>query len=84
MFKFLKFTLDITAIREFVAKLITSTLNGSDAWDILQVISTSVRKFPHSDAVALLSTLLSEWTGYIEMAGMKGEDYYGLLLELFK
>ena len=67
-----------------MAKLITSTLNGSDSWDILQVISASVLKSTHSDALGLLCTLLSEWNGYIEMASMKGEDFYGILLELFK
>ena len=74
----------MVAIREFVAKLITSTLNGSDAADILQVVSLSVQRSSPADASSLLSTMLSELTGYIELAGMSGEDFYGLLLELFK
>ena len=67
-----------------MAKLITSTLNGSDSSDILELIRAAVLKSAHSDALGLLGTLLSEWTGYIELANMKGEDFYGILLELFK
>lgn len=67
-----------------MAKLITSMLNGSDSWDILQVIAFAAAKSSQTNAFSLLSTFLSEWAGYIEMASMRADDFYGLLLELFK
>ena len=70
-------------LRDFLGKLISSTLNGSNAWDIFQLIRRSLQKSeePH---FAFISTILAEWISLLEIANIPSSDFYSKLLDLFK
>ena len=75
--------LDIIMLRDFLGKLISSTLNGSNAWDIFQLIRRSLQKSeePH---FAFISTILAELISLLEIANIPSRDFYSKLLDLFK
>jgi hypothetical protein len=73
----------MTMMREFLGKLISSTLNGSDSWDIFQLIRRSLQKSEES-AFVFVSTILAEWISLLELSTIPARDFYGKLLGLFK
>ena len=88
--------LDIVMIRELLGKLISSSLNSYDSWDIFQLIRRTVQKLtsneqsedsassPQSEAYAFISTLLAEWISLLEGSSIPARDFYTKLLDLFK
>lgn len=88
------YLLDITLIRELIGKIISSTLNNTDSWDIFRVLSHSVNilqekeKDDDEDSAgglfSFLSTFLSEWISLLEISGIPPSDFYGKLYEIFK
>ena len=70
-------------MREFLGKLISSTLNGSDSWDIFQLIRRSLKKSEES-AFVLISTILAEWISILETSAIPARNFYGKLMVLFK
>lgn len=81
-------------MREFLGKLISSSLNSYDSWDIFQLIRRTVHKLPSletsedsaapSEACAFISTLLAEWISLLEGSNIPARDFYTKLLDLFK
>lgn len=82
-------------IREFLGKLISSSLNSTDSWDTFQLIRRTVQKIissneesedsgSNSEAFAFISTLLAEWISLLEGSGIPARDFYSKLLDLFK
>ena len=75
-----------------MGKLISSTLNGTDSWDIFQLIRRSLTLKPsNSDSEELresnftfISTLLAEWLSLLEVSNIPAKDFYSKLLDLFK
>lgn len=82
-------------IREFLGKLISSSLNSTDSWDTFQLIRRTVQKIissneesedsgSNSEAFAFISTLLAEWISLLEGSEIPARDFYSKLLDLFK
>lgn len=76
-------------MRDVLGKLITSSLNSYDSWDIFHLIRRTVQKSaeePDNDneAFAFISALLAEWISLLEGALIPARDFYSKLLDLFK
>ena len=74
--------LDIQVLREFLGKLISSTLNNLDSWDIFHLIRKSVEK--SDEPTSFISIILAEWINLLDSANLSSCDFYPKLLNLFK
>jgi hypothetical protein len=72
-------------LRDFLGKLISSTLNGSNSWDIFQLIRRSLQKSEEeSHYFTFISTILSEWISLLEVANIPARDFYSKLMDLLR
>lgn len=71
-------------LREFLGKLISSTLNGSNSWDIFQLIRRSLQKSEEESHFTFISTILAEWISLLEIANIPARDFYSKLIDLLK
>lgn len=78
------FVLDVVVLREFLGKSISSTLNGTDSWDIFQLIRRSLQKSTEESPFTFISTLLAEWISLLEISNIPAREFYNKLLYLFK
>lgn len=90
--------LDIVVLREFLGKLISSSLNQNDSWDIFRVIQktflslksksklkSKLKSSEDSENINLfLSTLLAEWINLLESSNIPPRDFYNKFLDLFR
>lgn len=82
-------------LREFLGKMISSTLNQSDSWDLFRVIqktfmnlkSKSKFKSKSEDSEIInsfISTILAEWINLLDSSNIPLRDFYSKLLDLFR
>lgn len=83
------FVVDVNGIRDLLGKLVASTLNGTDSWDIFRIIRrtllNSFNNCEDSEGINnFMSTVLSEWINLTETSSVPPIEFYPKLLDLFK